>query len=218
MSCRSLDFVKLRWALSPVLDAVDPELHIKVRSPDLRPGDNVREVMLEREDAEAALKYLERYEYASLPHVTLALLWHTMMRMGAAHALDVYDFSPEDKCVAVVHRPDQGTPIKNGVRGERLVGLSGQICIHLDDWLRDRRPDVTDEYGRVPLLATSQGSVSKSAIRSYSYRYTQPCRYGVECPHGRDPDGCEASHVDHLSKCPSSVSPHAIRREASPTI
>ncbi|MFP9062236.1 tyrosine-type recombinase/integrase [Natrialbaceae archaeon A-chndr2] len=202
--------VFVRWL--GTIDAVDPELHVKVRSPDLRDGDNVREVMLESEDAEAALGYLERYEYASLPHVSMALLWHTMMRIGAAHALDLDDYSPEDQCVAVVHRPDEGTPIKNGTRGERLVGLSGELCLLLDDWIRDRRPDVTDEYSREPLLTTSQGRASKSAIRTYSYRYTQPCAYGEECPHGREPDDCEATHSDHISKCPDSISPHAIRR------
>ncbi|ELZ12533.1 integrase domain-containing protein SAM domain-containing protein [Halovivax asiaticus JCM 14624] len=202
--------VFVRWL--GTIDAVDPDLHVKVQSPNLRPGDNVREVMLDSEDAEAALDYLERYEYASLPHVTMALLWHTMMRMGAAHALDIGDYSPEDQCVSVVHRPDEGTPIKNGTRGERLVGLSGELCLLLDDWLRDRRPDVTDDYGREPLLATSQGRASKSAIRTYSYRYTQPCAYGDECPHGREPDDCEATRSDHVSKCPSSISPHAIRR------
>lgn len=147
--------VFVRWL--GTIDAVDPELHVKIQSPDLRPGDNVREVMLDSEDAEAALGYFERYEYASLPHVTMALLWHTMMRMGVAHALDVDDYSSEDQYVAVVHRPDEGTPIKNGTRGERLVGLSGQLCMLLDDWLRDRRPDVTDEHDREPLLRRCRG-------------------------------------------------------------
>lgn len=202
--------VFIRWL--GTIDGVDSELHVKVRSPDLRPGDNVREVMLESEDAEAALNYLERYEYASLPHVTIALLWHTMMRMGGAHAIDLEDYSPEDQYVAVVHRPETGTPIKNGPRGERLVGLSGQMCTLLDDWIRDRRPDVTDDHGRHPLLATSQGRISKSTIRQYCYRYTRPCAYGEECPHERDPETCEATNHDELSKCPSNVSPHAIRR------
>ncbi|MDZ7730611.1 MAG: hypothetical protein U5K37_06365 [Natrialbaceae archaeon] len=50
---------------------------------------------LGREDAEAALAYLERYEYASLPHVTAALLWHTMMRMGVPHMLSTLRTTPQ---------------------------------------------------------------------------------------------------------------------------
>jgi integrase len=46
----------------------------------------------------------------------------------------------------------------------------------------------------------------------YVYRWTRPCAHGEECPHDRDPDDCEATVRDAASKCPSSVSPHAIRR------
>ena len=194
-----------------------PELHVKVRSPDPRPGDDVWEVILEREDAETALEYLRRYEYASLPHVTLALLWLTVMRMGAAHALDVDDYSPEDQWFAVVYPPEQGTTISHGERRGRLVALCSQLCLHLNGWHRNRRPDETDEYGREPLLTTSQGRASKSAVRSYSYPYTQPCVYGAECPHGWSPDECEAATSDHRSKCPSIVYPHAIRGVVSRT-
>ncbi|RQG91792.1 tyrosine-type recombinase/integrase [Natrarchaeobius chitinivorans] len=194
------------------VDGVHPNLHEKVRSPDLHPGEDVREVMLDSEQAKAVLEYLERYEYASLPHVTLALLWHTMMRLGAARTLDLKDYSPEDQCLAVEHRPETGTPIKKGSQGERLVALSGELCMLLDDWLRDQRPDVTDEHGREPLLATSHGRVCKTTIRRYCYQYTRPCAISRECPHDRDPETCEATNSGQFSKCPSNVSPHAIRR------
>jgi len=36
--------------------------------------------------------------------------------------------------------------------GERMIALSPQICTLLDDWIDGPRPDVTDEYGRKPLI------------------------------------------------------------------
>ncbi|AOW80738.1 integrase [Halodesulfurarchaeum formicicum] len=45
------------------------------------------------------------------------------------------------------------------------------------------------------------------------YRLTRPY-YADESPHGRSRDKCEATTNAHASKCPSSVSPHAIRRRS----
>ena len=202
--------VFIRWLGS--IDGVDPELHVKVLSPAVTPDENSRDVKLEKDDAEAILAYLGKYEYATLPHVTVALLWHTMMRLGAAHALDVSDYHPEGQYLEVVHRPETDTPIKNGHDGERFIGLSGWLCTLLDDWLRDCRPDVTDEFGRQPLLATAQGRIARTTITRYSYQYTRPCVIGAECPHERDLEACEGTTTGGYSKCPSSVSPHAIRR------
>ncbi|MFD1643226.1 hypothetical protein [Halohasta litorea] len=42
-------------------------------------------------------------------------------------------------------------------------------------------------------------------------RVTQPCFVG-ECPHDEDPDICEYRHYENLANCPSSRSPHTIRR------
>ena len=123
--------VFVRWL--GTVDAVDPELYLKVISPDVTPDENSRDVKIDKEDAEAMLSHLETYEYASRRHVTIALLWHTMMRRGAAHALDVDDYDPDGQYLELRHRPDTGTPIKNGFDGERLVGLSGWLCNLLDD-------------------------------------------------------------------------------------
>ncbi|AXG11857.1 tyrosine-type recombinase/integrase [Haloplanus rubicundus] len=199
-----------RWLAS--IDGVPPELHQKVQSPSVSAEQNTRHVMLESEDAEAMLDHLEKYEYASRRHVTLSLLWHTMMRRGGARSLDVEDYQREEQCLSVVSRPETGTRIKNGKNGERLIALSDRMCVLLDDWIQNKRPDVTDEHGREPLLATAQGRVSKATIARACYRYTQPCRYDEPCPHDRDPETCDAVQHGHASKCPSSVSPHAIRR------
>ena len=135
-----------------------------------------------------------------------------MMRRGAAHALDVDDYDPNGQYLELHHRPDTGTPIKNGFDGERLVDLSGWLCNLLDDWIRDRRSDVTDSYGREPLLATRQGRPAKTTIAKYCYQYSRPCVYGDECPYDRKPETCEAVEDRSASICPSSISPHAIRR------
>lgn len=202
--------VFVKWLES--VDGVEQDLHAKVRSPTLGNGDNVRDVMLEPDRADEILEYLRRFEYASRPHVLLALLWHTMMRVGGAHALDVDDYDPEEQSLRVRHRAESGTPIKNQADGERHVALSDDVCALLDDWIAERRPDASDDAGREPLLATRYGRAHKNTLRADCYRYTRPCVATGECPHDRDPEDCVAMEHDRASECPSSVSPHALRR------
>lgn len=202
--------VFIRWLES--IDGVEQDLSEKVLSPAVTPDENSRDVMLESERAIEILAYCEKYQYASIEHVALSLMWHTMMRTGAVHALDVQDYYPEERYLEVRHRPETGTPIKNKDGGERLVALGEQICDVLDDWIDVQRPQVSDEYGRNPLLTSAQGRVHKSTLRDYVYRFTRPCMYGDECPHDREPDECEAMESKSASQCPSSISPHAIRR------
>jgi site-specific recombinase XerD len=202
--------VFIKWLES--IDGVEQDLHAKVRSPTLSGGDNIREVMLDPEQAEEVLGHLRKYEYASRPHVVLALMWHTMMRVGAVHALDCEDYNPDDQSLELIHRPETGTPLKNGEGGERFVALSDEICALLDDWLADRRPAVTDETGREPLVTTPQGRAHRTTLRGDCYRYTRPCVSTGECPHDRGIETCPATEYDAASECPSSVSPHALRR------
>jgi site-specific recombinase XerD len=202
--------VFVRWLES--IDGAPQDLHQKVRSPTVGRDEGSRDEMLEAEEAEKVLTYLETYGYASPQHVTLSLLWHTMLRRGAAHGLDVDDYHPEDQCLEVLHRPETDTPIKNGKRGERLVALSGDFCNLLDDYLRNKRHDVEDDHGRRPLLTSARGRLGRSTIGKYCYRYTRPCEYGNDCPHDRDPDACEAVNTRKWSACPSSLSAHPFRR------
>lgn len=202
--------VFIRWLES--IDGVKQDLSQKVLSPDISPDENTRDVMIDDGRVQEIFAYCEKYEYATLEHVTLSLMWHTMMRTGSLHALDVGDYHPDEQYIEVRHRPDTGTPIKNKGDGERLVALSGELCELLTDWIEDRRPQVTDDAGREPLLASDHGRLSKGTIRTYSYRYSRPCMFGNECPHDRDPAECEATKSHAESKCPSSVSPHAFRR------
>ena len=94
----------------------------------------------------------------------------------------------------------------------RLVALTAETCRVIDDWIDHNRHDVTDDYGREPMLTTENGRIQASSIRDAVYFVTRPCFYGGDCPVGRDLDECEATDYGHYSKCPSNVSPHDIRR------
>jgi len=204
--------VFIRWLEK--IDGVEQNLHTKVRSPSLNDGDKSRDVMLSNERAERALEYLEKYKYASRQHVVLTLLWHTMVRVGALHALDVDDYNASEQYLEVKHRPNLGTSIKNQESGERLVALSNEVCEVVTDWIIDRRPDVQDEHGRDPLISSEVGRVHRTTLRRDCYRYTRPCIFTDQCPHDREIDTCKGATHDHPYECPSSVSPHGFRRGA----
>ena len=203
--------VFIKWL--ETIEGCPQDLHAKVKSPSISSDENARAVELHSDEADQMLAYLERYEYASARHVTLSLLWHTLMRRGAVRALDLQDYRRDDQYLELIHRPATETPLKNGVKGERLVALSDAMSTLLDDWITDQRPNITDEYGREPLLASTQGRLHVTTIQQYAYLATRPCAVGADCPHDRDPQTCEAALERYsASKCPSSVSPHAIRR------
>lgn len=125
--------VFIKWLES--VDGVEQDLHTKVLSPNLTGDDNIRDEMLGSERADRILSYLEKYEYASRPHVVLTLMWHTMMRVGEIHASDFGDYDPAKQSLEVVHRPETGTTLKNQGKGKRFVALSNTVCELLDDWL-----------------------------------------------------------------------------------
>ncbi|MFB6124847.1 MAG: tyrosine-type recombinase/integrase [Halanaeroarchaeum sp.] len=174
--------------------------------------EEVRNVLIDKAQMDPILTHLAKFDYASLRHVSLTLLWNTMMRIGAAHALDLEDYHSEGQYLEIIHRPEQGTAIKNKKRGERFVALSEDTCALLDNWVENKRPSVTDDFDRNPLLTTNQGRMAKSTIRDYVYQETRPCSISLNCPDGRDIEVCKATHRDHAAECPFNVSPHAIRR------
>jgi site-specific recombinase XerD len=205
--------VFIRWAES--IDAVRPDLATKVVSPTLSDGENTRDVMVDSGQAEQILEYLRTYEFASARHVCFRLIWRAALRRGAIVALDTEDFNSQEQSMEVVHRAESGTPIKNKARGERFIALSEETTRILDAWLDDRRPEVTDDAGRKPLLATPQGRPHPTTIQTYLYSVTKPCFSTGDCPHGRKIEECSAAaDRTKASKCPSSKSPHALRRGA----
>ena len=195
------------------INAVESDLHSKVMSPTLSDGIGQRDVMLDPDEADKLLAHLNQFEYASFNHVLILLLWKTGLRVGSLHALDLDDFDPTDNRLAVRHRPETGTPLKNKRNGERLIALHPDTCTALDHYVEVNRNETTDKNGRKPLVTTSSGRPITNTLRVRAYQLTRPCTYGQSCPHDRDTDKCEAlSNRECASKCPSSVSPHAVRR------
>lgn len=198
------------------IDAVTNDLSEKVLSPNLDDGDNVRDVMLDPEVADKILSWLDQYRYASNEHVCLTLMWRCLLRRGGVRALDAADFDPDEKSLHVQHQPDTGTPLKNKDSGERHIALRDDTATLLSDYLASPgRADVTDENGREPLLTTVYGRPHVMTIASWVYGVTRPCTTTGDCPHGRVVDECDAAQRrEDASKCPSTVSAHAVRRGA----
>ncbi len=202
----------IRWCES--IDAVETDLHETVANirPTLTKSDEQSETILDTDAAIDLLEYQRQFEYADRKHVVMEILWHTGVRLGALHSLDLGDYDGENERLAFHHRPETDTPLKNGIEGERMVALNPDVCRVIEDWIDHNRHDVIDDYNRKPLLTSRNGRMPRTGIRNAVYRVTRPCYYGAECPKDRDPAHCEATTYPHYSKCPVNVSPHAIRR------
>lgn len=193
--------VFLKWAGS--IEAVSENLYTKLMIPRVQRSERSSEQILEADRAEDILDHLSRYHYASVEHTLLAFLWETGMRIGAANSVDLGDVSFDDEYIELVHRPDEGTTLKNGKGSERLVAVTSKLAELLKEHVEANRHDVTDDYGREPLLTTSQGRMCRNTMRRIINRITAPCYRNQPCPN------CEQSSD---RKCPEAVSPHAIRR------
>jgi len=207
----NLDTLRMFLEFCASIDAAENGLRERVRIPKLSLEEVSRDEKLEEADAEAILEYLEKFRYASREHAILLILWHTGIRLGTLRAFDVDDLDADDRCLDVRHRPEQDTPLKNGTAAERSIALGAYDAEVLQDYIEQHRPAVTDDYGRRPLFASTHGRLSDSPIRLTVYKWTQPCRWG-ECPHDKDPKTCEYRNRDSLANCPSSRSPHGVRR------
>lgn len=142
-------------------------------------------------------------------------MWHTGIRTGTVHALDVTDFDRERERLRIQHRPETDTPRKNKQSAERYIALTTDVSDILADYVDVNRHDVIDDYGRDPLFTTKRGRPAKNSIRRNVYAVTRPCATGRDCPHGRDPDSCEAAQrTNDACQCPSTVSGHSVRRGA----
>lgn len=194
------------------IDGAPPGISEKVLIPKTDYEDEAREVHVTKDEADAILAFLGKYEYASLRHALFVTLWRTGIRSGTLRSLDLGDFKPEESALEIKHRAKSGTPLKNKKRGEREIHLSDSTVQILSDYVEQARPDVTDENGRRPLFAGRTTRAGKTVIQRNIYTATRPCFYTGECPHGREIDGCEANSYSVASKCPTSKRPHTLRR------
>lgn len=85
------------------------------------------------------------------------------------------------------------------------------MCEILDDWLNGRRPHEPEEYDCDPLVSTPYGRIHPTTVTAIVYNWSRSCLLGP-CPNNRTPEDCEAASYEHASKCPESVSSHAVRR------
>jgi site-specific recombinase XerD len=203
------------------IKAVPRGLGDLVTIPSLTEDQEIADDFLSKNEADAILEYLGKYEYASKRHAIMLLLWKTGIRVSGLRALDVGDFDPDRRdpdgnptpAVMIRHRPESGTPLKRKHKSERDVRISVEATEIIQDYIDETRPDVVDDHGREPLICSRQGRMWSTAIAKQVYTATRPCVYGQgACPFDRDPDECEATTWAKASQCPGSVSPHALRR------
>lgn len=189
------------------IDAVRVGLNDSVDIPTLDADEGVRSVHIDNKQAQRILAHLEKYEYASLRHVIVLLLWRTAIRTGTARSIDVDDVNLDDGFVKIQHQPESKTPLKNKRDGERYLNLTEKTSGILADWIHERHPKTEDDHGRIPLLGTKFGRVSKGNLRKQVYCATAPQFVDDDC--SCDVEGHE---YDRIHECDDAVSPHALRR------
>jgi hypothetical protein len=124
--------------------------------------------------------------------------------------LDFGDYHSEEEYIEFHHRPNDETPLKNGIDGERAVGLPREVCGVLNIYIERHRHKKYDDYGRKPLLTSEVGRPGQNTVRTWMYLGTVPCLH-TGCPHGEDTETCEYLSCTKANQCPSSRSPHQVR-------
>jgi site-specific recombinase XerD len=205
--------VFLRWAESSNLVREGTADNVVI--PNVSSQDKARDIAISSERANQIIDYLVEYQWARTSHLVFHLLWHCGMRRSGLRALDVGDWHPDEQYLEIVNRSETGTRLKLGDDGERNVTVTDErLADAIDSYIDGRRPEVTDDHGRKPLLASNQGRYHYQSLTKIAYKVTRPCWYGVECPHDRDPEECDATEYSNYSSCPSSVSAHPLRRSS----
>lgn len=168
--------------------------------------------LLTRDKATEIIDFLGKCEYASKHHITLLILWKTGMRMSGLSTLGLGDYDEGRPALELRYRAKAGTPLNNKERSE------------LDVLITPETADVVSDYITQAHLTerTNTGETCFLSLRVEGWWYDYPA-VRVDCksalllqrwgaPFDRDLDTCDDMSRNASSKCPGSVSPHALRR------
>jgi len=202
------------------IEAVASDVPEKTPVPNVPDDEDVCYEKPSDEEVEQTLAHLRQYEHASRRHVEYEIVQEFGCRMGAARAIDFdEDVDIDEQVIHLRYRPEKshpderGTPLKNQKDGERNLNISDHLAELIQDHLDNpERDDVEDKFNREPLFTTEDGRITLGTFRRDFYKLTRPCEYSDSCPHERDEETCEAANNEYASKCPSSYSPHPLRR------
>jgi len=172
-------------------------------SDDILPPDELAELLTWYRDS-------PRYR-GTRNHAMLEIVAHVGARRSGLVALDIGDWEPESRKLAFLNRANRGTRLKNGDRHERKVILSETPAQVLTEYIDYERIHKHDDEGRRPLLSSRQGRPTRGTITNWMYQATQPC-LTQSCPHSKQRHHCEWTQQTQASQCPSSKSPHPVRR------
>lgn len=199
----------LDWAQGVGLASESVAAAIEI--PDIDREEHVSQTKLEpRAGVQLLTEYREGPDRATKVHVTMELLWTVGCRMGGLRALDLRDIDVESGILEFHHRPNTGTPLKKGTKGQRAVGVNDETANVLAEYIDDHRVNTRDKDGPEPVLTTHHCRVALSSLREWCYFATVPCRY-QSCPNGKQQPSCDWFKTTGARECPSSRSPHQVR-------
>lgn len=201
----------LKWLESQ--GYLDVGIHLAIEPLKLEDKDQTSSQILRPESLREFLAFYRNSTRwrATRRHALLEVIGHTGARRSCIRSLDVDDYDPDARILSFINRPESGTRLKRGDQHQRKVVLSEAPNAILEEYVVRERKRKHDDYGRKPLFTSNRGRPSKSSITGWLYQATVPCVYR-ECPHGRQRRNCEYTEQQHASKCPSSTSPHPVRR------
>jgi site-specific recombinase XerD len=192
---------------------VQEDLSHAVISPTLSGEEKKNTDIVNPDEAESILQTLDKYHYSSRLHAFFTLAWRTGMRTSGLRSIDLSDVFLSESYITVSNRPEVDARLKNGARGERHIAIHDDTVEVLEDYIERNRKEVTDSWGREPLLSTQQGRPHAGTIRNWAYAVTRPCFHANNCPHSREESECTAAQdISEGYGCPSSTAAHSIRR------
>lgn len=193
-------------------DIVDSDTHKLIKYHHVPKSERQSDNEIEIERLDRIIAYLEKHHPHSRDTIILKILSNTAMRCCGLHSLDVGDVRLDDEGrpeIAVRNRPREGTKLKKGDDHERNIPITFELYEEIGEYVENHRHGVTDDYGRLSLITSRYGRLSKSAIQDVCYKWTCPPHTGELCT------CCEGKPtVKEASKCRESHGPHAIRGAA----